>query len=136
MGYCGLKSAGCSDTASDFFWSVATSVAKAIKKENPDENGPFNTDGCVNAAYFISEVLYPAAVHGFKNDVGWSFFSNRDMREAVEETQELLKQKIAECDETQKEEWGDEASRLQHFNRYTELAEDIKNYLDHLDNWD
>ena len=129
MGYCGLECAAASDTACDFFCNVALSVTEALKKEAKKENGPYNTDGCVNAAFFISEVLYPASVHASKYDLATSFFTE-ELLDSIKEVKKGLENKIKGCDETQKEEWDDEENRISHYSGYKELMEDINNTID------
>ncbi len=117
MGYCGLEDSGASDLASGFLYSVGDKIAKMLKKESKEDNGCFNTNGSVNAAFFVSEVLRPAAANALENDVASSFF-NEDLLDALKQVKKKLQEEIDEADETTVEEWGDEPNRLMHYNRF------------------
>lgn len=122
MGYSGLSCVGDSDMASDLAYGAVSAMAKALRKDLNTKENDWNTDGCVNIALFIEELI------GKKDsDILVSLVSNDALVQLAKDDLELMQKKHKKA---KKEKCDDAESKSMHLKAYKRMIKSLERFLD------
>jgi len=112
MGYAFTNklSVGCSDTASDFLYSIANSIIEQMKDQTKVEENAYNTDGILNVAMVIQDCFQK----------GWKYTAMGDyIKEFIPQFEKWIEQQS-------KQQWNDEHNKQKHLQAYQGVLKNIK----------
>ena len=122
MGYSGLSCVCDSDTASDLAYGAVSAMAEALRKDLKTKESMWNTDGCVNVALFIEELIGKKA-----SDIPTFLISNDDLVQLAKDDLELIQKKH---ERAKKVECDNEESKKMHLKAYERMIKSLERFLD------
>jgi len=122
MGYSGLGCVCDSDVASDLAFDAVSAMAKALRKGMKIKENGWNTDGCVNVALFIEELIGKKA-----SDISNSLICNDDFIQLAKDDLKLMQEKY---NKAKKVKWDTGENKKMHLDAYKRMIKSLKRFID------